>query len=210
MGITLFTDGSRKYYRVTRAWNGKEHQVYVRIGKSEKKALKEAERVESDLEQRRTAYYERKKLSGEGLVHEDGKIVGLQLQTRTREGRKPCTEFKIRIKEPEKAARFKSVSVNAYGIEQAFQMSVEKICELRDIDKHSPVYARLLNALPVYQSEYYKLTGNDKGQTGQVDHEPCDTGIESARHGKEKHSGFLDQLKDSLQDFLKNRRSKPD
>ena len=40
------------------------------------------------------------KSSGDGLIHEDGKIIGLQLQTRLRDGRKPCTEFKIRIKNP--------------------------------------------------------------------------------------------------------------
>ncbi len=198
MGITLFTDGNRKYYRVTKAWNGKERQVYVRIGKSEKKARIEAEKIESDLERRRIAFYRQKQRAGDGLIHRDGKIVGLQLQTRSRGGRKPCTEFKIRIKAPKKAVRFKSVSVNAYGIEDAFRKSVEKICDLRDIDTPGPVYAKLMRALPVYQAEYSRLTG----EPGEQER----SGEES--HIEERQRGLLDQLKGSLQDLFKTRVNK--
>ncbi len=198
MGITLFTDGDRKYYRVTKAWNGKEHQVYVRIGKSDKKALKEAEKVDSDLEQRRKAFHESQKLSGEGLVHEDGKIIGLQLQTRVREGRKPCTEFKIRIKEPKKPARFKSVSVNAYGLEAAFKEALKKICELRDITPSGIAYEKLLATYVKYEEEYASLNG-ESAVAGAA---PKAAAVKA---DDDKNAGFLDQLKGSLQDFLRNR-----
>ncbi|MCG8613663.1 MAG: hypothetical protein MI864_24390 [Pseudomonadales bacterium] len=201
MGITVFKDGERRYFRVTKAWNGKEHQVYVRIGRSEKKALKEAHKVEADLELRRKAYIERKKLSGEGLIHEDGRIVGLQLQTRHREGRKPCTEFKIRVKEPDKKAIFKSVSVNSHGLEVAFDKAVEKICDIRDIALGSDVHKRLLASKAIYLDEGEKLLTD-------ADSEVVST--TETEQKKDKSAGFLDQLKDSLQDFLKTKgASKP-
>lgn len=203
MGITLFTDGDRKYYRVTKAWNGKEHQVYVRIGKSEKRALKEAEKVDADLEQRRNAFHESQKLSGDGLIHEDGKIIGLQLQTRLRDGRKPCTEFKIRIKEPKKAAKFKSVSVTAYGLEAAFKVALARVCELRDISPTGIAYEKMLGTFPKYQEEYIHLSGEEP--EGINDANLIASPTTSAVDQPEKNAGFLDQLKGSLQDFLRSR-----
>lgn len=195
MGITLFTDGDRRYYRVTKAWNGKEHQVYVRIGKNDEKAMKEAKKVEDDLEVRRKAYIQKKKLSGEDVFHEDGRIVGLQLQVRHREGRKPCTEFKIRVKEPDQKAQFKSVSVNAHGVESAFEKAVEKISEMRDISVDGDVFKSMLKAKVHYVEDAKKLAG--------ITVEGVSSEIDMLDSGKEKSVGIFDQLKSSMQDFLK-------
>ncbi len=195
MGITLFTDGDRRYYRVTKAWNGKEHQVYVRVGKNEDKAMKEARKVEEDLEVRRKAYIQKKKLSGEDIFHEDGRIVGLQLQVRHREGRKPCTEFKIRVKEPDKKALFKSVSVNAHGVEDAFERAVDKICEMRDLSLGGDVHKKMLSAKKHYVEDAKSLAG--------ILDENVSSPSEESVQKKDKSFGIFDQLKHSMQDFLK-------
>jgi hypothetical protein len=195
MGITLFTDGDRRYYRVTKAWNGKEHQVYVRVGKNEEKALKEAKKVEEDLEVRRKAYIQKKKLSGEDIFHEDGRIVGLQLQVRHREGRKPCTEFKIRVKEPDQKAQFKSVSVNAHGVEEAFESAVEKICEMRDLNKGGDVHKKMLETKSRYLEDAKLLAG--------ILVENVNSSPEIPGQKKDKSFGIFDTLKSSMQDFLK-------
>lgn len=150
MGITILRDGDREYYRVTKAWDGKETQKYVRIGRNKEKALKLAKALEESLGQRQAASRQRKKLQGEGIIHTDGRVVGLQLVNRTRAGRKPWQEFKIRVKEPGKAAKFKTVSVTAHGLRKAFELAVERICTLRDIPLHSELHARMLDSYSEY------------------------------------------------------------
>lgn len=150
MGITLHQDGDREYYRVTKAWNGKEIQRYVRIRKSKEKAFKEALAMEESLSQRQNAARERRRLAGLGVLHEDGRVIGLQLLYRTREGRKPWLEFKMRVKEPGKEVRFKTVSVPAHGIEKAFDIAVERICELRGVPLGSDLHDKMQGAKGIY------------------------------------------------------------
>ncbi|MCG8316887.1 MAG: hypothetical protein MI976_27025 [Pseudomonadales bacterium] len=164
MGITILRDGDREYYRVTKAWDGKETQKYVRIGRNKEKALRLARALEESLGQRQAASKQRKKLQGEGVIHEDGRIVGLQLVNRTRAGRKPWQEFKIRVKEPDKPAKFKTVSVTAHGLKKAFRLSVERICELRDIPFSSELYKRMLEAYEQYVIDALAINANLVGQ----------------------------------------------
>lgn len=164
MGITILRDGDREYYRVTKAWDGKETQKYVRIGRNKEKAFKLAKALEESLGQRQAASKLRKKLQGEGVIHEDGRIVGLQLVNRTRDGRKPWQEFKIRVKEAGKPARFKTVSVLAHGLKKAFQLSVDRICELRDIPINSELYKRMLESYECYLMDAAAIHANLVGQ----------------------------------------------
>ena len=164
MGITILRDGDREYYRVTKAWDGKETQKYVRIGRNREKALRMAKALEESLGQRQAASKQRKKLQGEGVIHEDGRIVGLQLVNRTREGRKPWQEFKIRVKEPGKPAKFKTVSVTAHGLRKAFQLSVERICELRDVPINSELHKRMLESYEEYLMDAAVIQANLVGQ----------------------------------------------
>jgi hypothetical protein len=164
MGITILRDGDREYYRVTKAWDGKETQKYVRIGRNREKAFRMAKALEESLGQRQAASKQRKKLQGEGVIHEDGRIVGLQLVNRTREGRKPWQEFKIRVKETGKPARFKTVSVTAHGLKKAFELSVARICELRDIPLNSELYRRMLESYEFYLVDAAAIQANLVGQ----------------------------------------------
>ncbi|PCJ46644.1 MAG: hypothetical protein COA99_02225 [Moraxellaceae bacterium] len=150
MGITVLKDGSREYYRITKAWDGKEIQKYVRIGKDRKRSEKEARALQESLDQRYKAHLELKALRGDGVVHEDGRVVGLQLQSRSRAGRKDWQEFKIRIKLPDKPAKHKTVSVGAHGIEKAFDIAIERICGIRNIELRSDPHKKMLLAKPLY------------------------------------------------------------
>jgi hypothetical protein len=160
MGITVFkdsSDSSRTYLRVTRAINGKEQQRYVRVaGKSKtamQKAMAEAKEIDLRLQQWQKAVRHLMAMQGESLIHDDGTIVGLQLQRREREGRKPATEFKIRVKLADKPPYFKSVSVDKYGFENAFRMSVERICELRDLAKDTEAHEKMLKCIDAYKEK---------------------------------------------------------
>ncbi|OUS26703.1 hypothetical protein A9Q99_15870 [Gammaproteobacteria bacterium 45_16_T64] len=150
MGITVLKDGSREYYRITKAWDGKEIQKYVRIGKDRKRAEREAKALQESLDQRYKAHLELKALRGEGVVHDDGRVVGLQIQSRSRAGRKDWQEFKIRIKLPDKPAKHKTVSVGAHGIEKAFDIAIERICDIRNIEVGSDPYKKMMMAKPLY------------------------------------------------------------
>ena len=150
MGITVLKDGSREYYRITKAWDGREIQKYVRIGKDRKRAEREARALQESLDQRYKAHLGLKALRGEGVVHEDGRVVGLQIQSRSRAGRKDWQEFKIRIKLPDKPAKHKTVSVGAHGIEKAFDIAIERICDIRNIEIGSDPYKKMMLAKALY------------------------------------------------------------
>ncbi|MBK8971137.1 MAG: hypothetical protein IPM37_07100 [Hahellaceae bacterium] len=174
MGITVFkdsSDSSRTYLRVTRAINGKEQQRYVRVnGKSKaamQKAMAEAKDIDQRLQQWQKAVRQLMAMQGESLIHEDGTIVGLQLQRREREGRKPATEFKIRVKLNDKPAFFKSVSVDKYGFETAFGMSVERICELRDLPPDSEACQKMLACIDAYKDKLPEGEKSEKGESNE-------------------------------------------
>jgi hypothetical protein len=153
MGITLHQDGDRQYYRITKAWNGKEVQQYVRIGRNRDAAWRKAQQVEEGLAQRQRAALTRKRMDGSGILNPDGHVTGLQLLYRTRAGRTPWFEFKLRVKEPGKPVRFRTVSISSHGFIDAFELSVAGICELRDIDTGSALAQRLFAARHVYLAD---------------------------------------------------------
>lgn len=175
MGITVFkdnADSSRTYLRITRAINGKEQQRYVRINGSTKTAMQEAmteaRKIDEQLKDWQEEERHSKALKGESLVHEDGTIVGLQLQRREREGRKPATEFKIRVKLPDQPAVFKSVSVDRYGFDEAFKKSIERICELRDLGLESEAYQRMAACSDSYRKKLNEGSEHDSALPGRL------------------------------------------
>lgn len=157
MGVTVFND---KYVRVTRAWNKEETQIYVPIKKTLKAAIKEAERIDRELEERQKAFLLRQELTGERYFHEDGTIVGLRIVTRHREGRKPSNEITLRIKVPDREKPFFSnVSIDKHGFDQAFKLAVDKVCEWNNLDGRSVIRQRMLEAVNLHRKE---LTGSAK------------------------------------------------
>jgi len=153
MGVTLFTDGTNQYYRITKRWGDKDHQYYVRVGKSKERALKEALAIEARLEQAARAHASVKALTGENLIHTDGSIVGVALGFRQRSGRTPNIEFKVRVAARGKPVRFSTVSLNKYDFDAAFQRVIETVVAMRDVQKGSEAYSRLLAAKAYYAAQ---------------------------------------------------------
>lgn len=184
MGITVFkdsNDSSRTYLRVTRAINGREQQRYVRVDGSSKaamkRAMKEAKEIDQRLEQWQSAVKELISLSGDNLIHEDGTIVGLQLQTRHREGRRPATEFKIRVKLNDSEPLFKSVSVDKFGFDEAFELSVKRICEMRNLGEESEAFGKLMDAKEAYRKKYKIPKTKSSSRPKREDKEDRDEGL---------------------------------
>ena len=151
MSITLFKDGTREYFRITRAWDGKEHQDYVRIEKNREKAYQKALEIDNRLKKGQDAFLLRQQISAERYFHNDGKIVGLSKVYNRRKGRTPAWEFKLRIKVPnEKRARFTTISIDRHGIDKAFSLAIDKICEWNGLDRHSDIRKSLLLARKHY------------------------------------------------------------
>ena len=164
MGITVFKDSAdsdRTYLRVTRAFNGEEQQRYVRIESDDpagmERAMQEARRIDEVLQQWQQERRRSLAFAGQGLISEDGSIVGLQMQKRQRDGRQASLEFKIRVKNPDQPAIFKSVSINRYGLDKAFSLAIEKICQMREISTDSKAYVKMQQALPVYRKRFEEL-----------------------------------------------------
>lgn len=151
MGVTLHPPANPKRFRVSRTWKNQAYQLYVPIGSNLEKARKIAEELDESLAQRQRAYLLRLQTEGLHVLHEDGRIIGLQRQVRFREGRKPSDSMKIRLvkSEGEKPV-FKAFSVDHHGFEKAFQMSVDFIAEFRSVEKGCSLYKRMLQAQTLY------------------------------------------------------------
>lgn len=157
MGITVFNDGARQYYRITRAWEGREYQKYVRIDRDRIKARHEAEAIDRRLAERQRASQLRRELPHVRLFHEDGRIIGLNKALNRRKGRAARWEFKLRMRVAgESKPRFTSVSIDQHGFDRAFEMAVERICQWTGIDRFSDTRKTLLAASVYYLTDTHK------------------------------------------------------
>jgi len=160
MGITLFSDGSNEYFRITKTWGRKERQFYVRIGDDKKGALREAETILGSLEKESEDYYRKNPRHGMrplSFRHEDGSILGLTLQWMVRDERTPTLEFKIRALQNDGSIKWGSVSLGSRSFEEGFKLAVAKVCELNGIPKGSPVYRGMMKAKECYARKYKEL-----------------------------------------------------
>mgnify|MGYP000909674928 CR=1 FL=1 len=151
MGVTLHPPANPKRFRISRTWKNQAYQLYVPISGNVEKARRIAEELDESLASRQRAYILRLQTEGLHVMHPDGRIIGLQRQTRFREGRKPSDSMKIRlVKEEGQKPVFKAFSVDHHGFDKAFQMAVDFIAEFREVEQGSDLYKRMLSAKPVY------------------------------------------------------------
>ena len=152
MSISILKCGKASYYKISRKWNGKNYQRYVRID-NKKKALKEAQHIEQQLAQRQTAYNEMCKINGKAYLTDNGKILGLRRKTVKRKNRHPVDVFELRIKAfGSTKPVMTTISISKYGFDEAFRMAIDKICALHHISKESTAYKVILAAKPLYNS----------------------------------------------------------
>ncbi|KZY83924.1 hypothetical protein A3740_22700, partial [Oleiphilus sp. HI0068] len=144
--------GELSYFRVFRAWGGKEHQEYVRIKRSRKAAYSKAQEIDARFAKAQKAYGLKQALSTEYHIREKGTIRGLRRIVVKRKGRAPADVFELRINVPwEDEIKRTTISIAVHGEEKAFRLSVEKICEWYGLKPRSEAAKAMHECLPAYQ-----------------------------------------------------------
>jgi len=152
MGIRLHPKENPTCYRIYRAWENSEYQYYVPLGDNSKKALKIAEKIDAKLAASQQAYELRMMLPINSLLHDDGRIIGLNRVLAHRDGRDPNDQFKLRIKIPGTGKiHYTTISIDFHGFDEAFRLAVEKIRLWRGIDEASEASKLLIKAKPLYK-----------------------------------------------------------
>jgi hypothetical protein len=146
--------GDLSYFRVFRAWGGKEHQEYVRIKRSRKAAYAKAQEIDARFAKAQKAYGLKQALSTEYHIRPKGTIRGLRRIVVKRKGRAPADVFELRINVPwDDEIKRTTISIGVHGEEQAFRLSVEKICEWYGLKPRSDVAKAMMACLPAYQAQ---------------------------------------------------------
>ncbi len=143
--------GDLPYFRVFRAWGGKEYQEYVRIKRNRDAAYKKALEIDEKLAQRQRAYFTRQAYTPEYHLRKDGRIRGLRRVTVVRAGRAPTDVLELRINIPwEDKIHRTTLSIDIHGLEKCFIMAVDKICEWYGLDKSSDLRKAMMGAMKLY------------------------------------------------------------
>ncbi len=155
--------GELSYYRVFRAWGGKEHQEYVRIKRSKKAAYAKAKEIDARFAKAQKAYELERAMTIDYHVRDDGHIRGLRRIVVKRKGRNPSEVFELRINVPwEEEIKRTTISIGVHGEEKAFQLCVEKICEWYGIKPRSEVAKSMLTCLAAYQPSLLDEEGKER------------------------------------------------
>lgn len=132
--------GDLSYFRVFRAWGGKEYQEYVRIKRSRDAAYKKAQEIDARLAKQQQAFYKEQSLTPAYHIHADGTIRGLRRIVVNRKGRSPAEVFELRINVPwEKDIKRTTISISVHGEQKAYEAAIDKICQWYSIPARSEV-----------------------------------------------------------------------
>lgn len=155
--------GELPYFRVFRAWGGKEYQEYVRIKRSRDAAYKKAQEIDERLAARQKAFYTRQAYTKEFHIRKDGRIRGVRRVCVKRKGRAPTDVLELRINIPwEDSVRRTTISIDVHGLEKAFKMAVEKVGEWYGLEKGSEVKRAMQDAYKIYAAEYTQSQDEDQ------------------------------------------------
>jgi hypothetical protein len=143
--------GELSYFRVFRAWDGEEHQEYVRIKRSRDAAYKKALEIDARLAKAQKAFTAEQALSTSYHIRSNGQIRGLRRVLVKRKGRSPAEVFELRINVPwEEEIRRTTISIAVHGEHKAFLLAVEKICEWYGLKVKSELGQCLQASLSAY------------------------------------------------------------
>lgn len=146
--------GDLSYFRVFRAWGGKEYQEYIRIKRSRDAAYAKAEKVDARLAKAQQAYYKEQATQPEFHLHDDGHIRGLRRIMVTRKGREPSDVFELRINVPwTDDIKRTTIAIAVHGEQKAYEMAIEKICLWYGLASDSHVRDVLLSHFKYYSKD---------------------------------------------------------
>jgi len=191
--------GELSYFRVFRAWGGKEHQEYVRIKRSRKAALAKAEEIDARFAKAQKAFGLKQTLLPDYHIRPDGHIRGLRRIVVKRKGRTPSEVFELRINVPwEDEIRRTTISIAVHGEQKAFQLSVDKICEWYGLKQKSDVAQAIRACSGNYAKklEEPKIAALSSNREQQESHAVAELVIQKARHELSSLTGgFMKGLK---------------
>jgi|GEM_PF-1046261 len=146
--------GELPYFRVFRAWGGKEHQEYVRIKRSRDAAYKKAIKIDQELAKRQRAHYMLLAYTVPYHIRSDGRIRGMRYVEICRKGRLKTEVFELRINIPwEEKVRRTTISIKVHGFDNAFKMAIDKIGEWYGLDQQSEIRDAMLETKAAYLSD---------------------------------------------------------
>ncbi len=149
--------GDLAYFRVFRAWGGKEYQEYVRIKRSRKAAYAKAKQIDEKLAKEQRAYHIEQAKSPAYHIRSDGKIRGLRRIQVKRKGRAPTEVFELRINVPwEDEIRRTTLSISVHGEAEAFRQAIEKIGQWYGFEQDSKVMAAMMACFNAYRGPQEK------------------------------------------------------
>jgi hypothetical protein len=120
--------GDLAYFRVFRAWGGREYQEYVRIKRSRKAAYKKAQEIDARLARAQKAFMIEQALSPQYHIRPNGQIRGLRRVAVKRKGRTPIEVFELRINVPwREDIKRTTLSIAVHGEHKAFSMALDII-----------------------------------------------------------------------------------
>jgi hypothetical protein len=150
--------GELAYFRVFRAWGGKEYQEYVRIKRSRKAAYAKAKQIDDKLAREQQAFHVEQARAPAYHIRSDGKIRGLRRITVKRKGRTPTEVFELRINVPwENEIRRTTISITVHGEEEAFRQAIDKIVQWYAFGPDSNVRAAMMACCNAYRAPVQKI-----------------------------------------------------
>ncbi len=157
--------GDLSYYRVFRAWGGKEYQEYVRIKDDPKAAYAEAKQIDQRLAREQLAYARTRVRTADYHIHADGHIRGLRRVTVTRKGRQPSEVFELRINVPwiDQIKRT-TISISVHGEEKAFELAIRKISDFYELPVDGDTAEAMRACRNVYLTEQDESLAQAAGQ----------------------------------------------
>ncbi len=81
--------------------------------------------------------------------HSDGRIVGLTRQQQQGKDRN-VDIFKLRIRLPDGSISWGSISIDLHGFDQAFEIALNRIVEVLDINRRTKIYRKMKEAKKAY------------------------------------------------------------
>ncbi|WP_198263265.1 hypothetical protein [sulfur-oxidizing endosymbiont of Gigantopelta aegis] len=81
--------------------------------------------------------------------HSDGRIIGLTRQQQQSNDR-TIDIFKLRIRLPDGSISWGSISIDLHGFDEAFDLALERIVEILDINKRTKIYRQMKSAKKAY------------------------------------------------------------
>lgn len=172
MAITAMHYKKIEYFRITRTWEYKKVaiQQYVRIKthknrdkntKLREAAFQEAVGIDKLLRGRQKANYLSHQNDGQIYFHPTGKIVGINRifchRTRALESGEPVIyevhDFTVRYNNLKGIIKNTSVSIFKYGLDEAYELAVEKFLYFIKESNNKPLHKLMLKSIAYYQND---------------------------------------------------------